>query len=208
VEHTLFAFGGIIDHVFIGFTVNALSIIQGEHRNLGATLVSFEKLLREIEDQPRESNAMLLRAIISYIESFLYRFHHPKEDDYLFPALSRRNPAAGKLIQELQNDHRKGTELCHKLDETLTRYESNHAGFAEFHEAALVYIKYERRHIGKEEAELLPLAREHLTEFDWKPIDVAFCANDDPMFGDKPKQRYRQLSNLITNVCIFGDPLL
>lgn len=188
--------------------MKSLSIIQGEHRNLGATLISFEKLLGNIEDQPLEPDTMLLRAIIGYMESFLYRFHHPKEDDYLFPALSRRYPAAGKLIQELQNDHHKGTEFYHKLGQTLTSYESNNAGFTEFQEAALVYIRNERQHIGKEEAELLPLAREHLRESDWGPIDFAFCANDDPMFGDKPKKRYKQLSNLITNVCIFGDPLL
>ena len=188
--------------------MNTLHIIQGEHRNLGMILTCFEKLLENIEHQKREPDAMLFRAILTYVDSFLYRYHHPKEDDCLFPALCRRHPSAGELIQELQNDHHKGTKTCHKLGEILTLYESNNAGFAEFHEAALDYIKFERRHIGKEEAELIPLADEHLTESDWRPIDIVFCANDDPMFGDKPKQRYKQFSQLITNVCIFGTPFL
>ena len=188
--------------------MHALSIIQGEHRNLGLTLTCFEKLLLDVEDRRREPNEMLLRAIVSYIDSFLYRLHHPKEDGYLFPALCRRYPAAGKLIQSLEEDHRNGAIFCRKLDEALTVYAGNSAHFNAFHDAALHYIAYERRHIAKEETELLPLAREHLTESDWTPIDITFSNNDDPMFGKEPKQRYEQLSKLITNVCLFDDPML
>ncbi len=188
--------------------MNALTIIQGEHRNLGMTLMCFEKLLLDVENQRRKPDALLFRAILSYIDSFLYRYHHPKEDDYLFPVLRRRYPAAEDLIQNLQTDHHKGVKLCHELDETLTWCESNDARFIEFHGAALNYIRYERRHIGKEETELLPLAREHFKASDWEPIDSAFSKNDDPMFGKEPSQRYKQLSTLITNVCIFNDPML
>lgn len=168
----------------------------------------FEKLLSDTAHQRREPNVMLFRAIINYLDSFLYRFHHPKEDDFLFPALCRRYPTADKLVQSLQNDHHNGAKFCLQLDETLTACESNEDRFVDFHEAALIYISYERRHIGTEEAELLPLARQHLTESDWEPINNSFVKNDDPMFGDQPKQRYQKLSRLITNVCIFNDPLL
>lgn len=188
--------------------MNALSIIQSEHRNLGLTLSCFEKLLLDVESQRREPNEMLLRAVVSYIDSFLYRLHHPKEDEYLFPALIRRYPAADKLIKSLEQDHRDGAKFCCKLDDTLTQYAKNSARFNEFHDAAQHYIDYERRHIAKEETELLPLARERLTESDWTPIDITFGNNEDPMFGKEPKQRYEQLSRLITNVCLFDDPLL
>lgn len=188
--------------------MKALSIIHGEHRNLGMTLMCFEKVLVDIENQQRQPEVMLFRAIVSYIDSFLYRFHHPKEDDYLFPVLCRRYPAADELVQSLQNDHHNGAKLCHELNETLNYCESSDVHFVEFHEAALNYIHYERRHIGKEEAELLPLVREHLTTSDWEPINSVFSENDDPMFGKEPKQRYKQLSRLITNVCIFSDPRL
>jgi hypothetical protein len=33
----------------------------------------------------------------------------------------------------------------------------------------------------KEEVELLPLAEKHLTEEDWRAIDRAFQANEDPI---------------------------
>jgi hypothetical protein len=35
----------------------------------------------------------------------------------------------------------------------------------------------------KEERELLPLAERHLTAADWKEIDDAFAANEDPIAG-------------------------
>ena len=188
--------------------LNALSIIQDEHRNLGATLMCFERMLRDVGEKQRQPDVTLLRATIGYIDSFLYRYHHPKEDDYLFPALYRRHAPAGELIKTLQHDHHNGAEYGKKLDSALSRYEANDAVFDEFHDAALNYIKYERIHIRMEETELLPLAREHLRESDWKPIDLAFSAHDDPMFGEVPKQRYNQLFKLITNVSMLGTPLL
>ncbi len=191
-----------------GLLLNALSVIQGEHRNLGLTLVCFESLLRDCKAQRREPDVVLFRAILTYVDTFLNRFHHPKEDDYLFPTLYRRYPAAETLIEKLQNDHHNGIKFTQKLSDSLTLFESNNTHFNNFHDAALNYIQAERRHIGKEEAELLPLVQEHLTESDWKSIDKVFANNNDPMFGEKPKQSYKRLSGLITNVCIFGSPLL
>ncbi|MFC1681941.1 hemerythrin domain-containing protein [Pseudomonadota bacterium] len=188
--------------------MNALTIIRREHRDLGMTLLSFESLLKGIEDNRHQPDATFFRAILNYLDSFLNRFHHPKEDDYLFPALLERYPASETLIQVLQKDHLNGDLYCQKLGDALARYESDGTGLSDFHYSALDYIKYERLHIKKEETELLPLAYKHLTESDWEPIDIAFSRNDDPMFGDQRKQQYQRLSKLINNVCIYGDPLL
>lgn len=188
--------------------MKALTIIRREHRDLGMTLLSFESLLKGIGKNSQQPDATIFRAILSYLDSFLNRFHHPKEDDYLFPALLGRHPASEALIQTLQNDHRNGDTSCQRLGDALTRYESGEAGFDEFRQSALEYIRYERLHIKKEETELLPLADTHLTESDWAPIDIAFSKNDDPMFGNQRKQQYHRLSRLINNVCIYGDPLL
>lgn len=188
--------------------MNALTVIRREHRDLGMTLLSFDSLLKSVERKQHKPDPTIFRATVSYLDSFLNQFHHPKEDEYLFPALERRYPASGELIHALQNDHRNGDRFCRKLGEALARYESGEAEFEVFSDAAFDYIKYERRHIKKEEMELLPLAEAHLEASDWEPIDIAFSANDDPMFGDQRKQQYQRLSKLIHNVCIYGDPLL
>ena len=188
--------------------MKAITVIRREHRDLGMTLMSFESLLKGINNKKQEPDSTFFRAILGYLDSFLNRFHHPKEDDYLFPALLERYPASATLIDSLQRDHKNSDLYCKKLGVTLARFESNETGIDEFHRAALEYIKYERLHIKKEDTELLPLAVAHLTDSDWAPIDIAFAKNDDPMFGDQRKQEYHRLSRLIHNVCIYGDPLL
>jgi hypothetical protein len=45
----------------------------------------------------------------------------------------------------------------------------------------------------------MPLAERVLTDADWQAIDAAFRANDDPLFGARPKQEFRKLFQLIVN---------
>jgi len=189
--------------------MKALSIIQAEHRNLGIVLMSFECLVHNIEDKNEKPNIQLFRAILLYIEDFLQCFHHPKEDDYLFPALVHRYPEAKELVQQLKDQHQHGVELTEALKEALSAYDSKGAtAYPKFRDAADNYIRFERMHAYKEEEELLPLAREYLTSEDWEPIDRAFSDHDDPMFGDKIRQQHQQFRTLILNMCLFGEPLL
>lgn len=188
--------------------MNAISLIQAEHRNLGVTLLAFEKLLLDVRDGGREPDWGLFRGVVVYIDSFLYRFHHPKEDEYLFPVLRRRHPPSEPLIRQLQGDHERGNVACKTLGEAISECEAAPADFPRFRNLALEFINNERRHIGTEEAEVLPLAREYLTVDDLTPIENAFSDNDDPMFGEKPTRSYRELSRIIHNVCIYNNPML
>jgi hemerythrin-like domain-containing protein len=51
----------------------------------------------------------VLGAMVYYIDAFPERFHHPKEDRYLFRLLRMRHPAAVKLIERLETEHRAGS---------------------------------------------------------------------------------------------------
>jgi branched-chain amino acid transport system ATP-binding protein len=189
--------------------MKALSIIQAEHRNLGIVLMCFETLVHNIEDKNENPKIQLFRAVLHYIEGFLQRFHHPKEDGYLFPALVHRYPEAKELIQQLKDQHQHGVELTKALQEALSTYDSKGAtAYPNFRDAVDNYIHFERMHVYKEEEELLPLAREYLTSEDWEPIDRAFTDHDDPIFGDISLKHYQQLRRLIINISLFGEPLL
>ena len=51
-------------------------------------------------------NFELLGAMIYYIDAFPERFHHPKEDEYLFRLLRVRHPDAAPLLDRLNIEHR------------------------------------------------------------------------------------------------------
>ena len=64
--------------------MKAISIIQDEHRSLAAVLHGMLYLVREIGERGRKPDFRLLDAMMYYIDTFPERFHHPKEDRYLF----------------------------------------------------------------------------------------------------------------------------
>ena len=69
-----------------------------------------------------------------------------------------------------------------------------------FAAAVVEYVDFHWRHMRLEEDVVIPLAEARLNEEDWQPIDAAFQANDDPLFGARPKEEFRRLFELIVNL--------
>jgi len=155
--------------------LKAIRIIQDEHRSIAAVLHGMLYLVREIRDRGTRPDFAVLGAMIYYLDTVPERFHHPKEDRYLFKRLRERHAGSGPLIDRLEEEHRVGAEKIRTLEQTLARYE--HGGDAEsaaFIAAVEAYATFHWSHMRCEETELLPLAQEHLTAGDWEAIDEAF----------------------------------
>ncbi len=180
---------------------NAIKIIQGEHRRVGAVLHCLDSVIRDIDTRVIEPDFELLHAMVYYISSFLFRFHHPKEDFYVFRALRRRYPPAQEMLEELEEEHRRGDQLIEHWRRALESYEYDGASaFDAFRKAASTYNRFEWSHMEKEEREILPLVREHLTGEDWAEIDAEFTDNKDPLFGEEPEQQFQKLFSTIMNL--------
>ncbi len=111
----------------------AIQIIRDEHLAIAAVVYSLRQLVRHIRDDGRAPDFRLLHAMFDYIVEYPDRWHHPKENDYLFAALRKRNPKAGALIDELEAEHVAGDALIEDLKTGLTRFERGEAGaFAPF----------------------------------------------------------------------------
>jgi len=178
----------------------ALSIIEAEHRGLGAVLSCLAGLVDDVERRRSVPDLAVFHAIVNYLDGFLDRCHHPKEDRWLFPAVLRRAPEAAGIVTALEREHERGAVLLRTLREALAEYEyRGREAFPAFRDAAREYLRFERDHAYREERELLPLARRCLTEEDWRGIDAAFRENADPLFGPRPEREYRDLYKLIAN---------
>ena len=140
----------------------------------------------------------LMRDIVRYLRHFPDRHHHPRED-IAFARLASRDPAIGELAHELQQEHRvigtAGDAMLKCLDEI--------AGDALVPRAALeaaaaTYLVYYRKHIEREEADILPVAARLLTQEDWDAVAAARPAGPDPLFGPEAALRFRELRRLIS----------
>ncbi|MDQ3058667.1 MAG: ATP-binding cassette domain-containing protein [Pseudomonadota bacterium] len=184
--------------------MQAIEIIQEEHRKLWRVATTVDIVADEI-DAGSGLTPAFFHAVFDYIETFVDQAHHPKEDDYLFRRVRQRSRQADDLLARLEADHEDGPARLQALRTSLGRAEQGHAeqGSAiqgsrvEFTQALRAYTEGLKHHIRLEERELIPLAREVLTEGDWREIGQAFMDNKDPLFGDQAREEYRELYHRI-----------
>ena len=179
--------------------MEALRIITEEHQNLWRIAVTMEQVADEIEAGGHIEREFF-NSLFDYIEQFVDRAHHPKEDDYLFRLLRLRSDDAVAILDRLQAEHRNGPENLKALRAKLADAAAGKLGGGDFAYALRVYTEGLKSHIHSEEKDAIPLAREVLTAEDWAEIDRAFLDNDDPIFGEKAKAEFRELFHRIVSL--------
>jgi hemerythrin-like domain-containing protein len=182
-------------------TVKAIRIIRDEHRALAAVLHGMLHLVHQVGEHAAKADLQVLDAMVYYIDTFPERYHHPKEDRYLFRILRARCIEAAPLIDRLETEHRAGSEKIRALEQALARF---HGGgnieFTNFRTAVEAYAKFHWDHMQAEEREILPLAEKHLTAGDWAEIDAAFEGHADPLLGADVGEQYDALFSRIVNL--------
>lgn len=179
--------------------MEALRIISEEHRNLWRIAATMDM----VADESLAGNAVapaFFTAIFDYIEDFMDRCHHAKEDEYLFPILRQRSEAAAVILDRLQAEHRNGPEVLKALRQKLSATAHGESGNAEFLDALRNYTQSLRGHIRCEEKDAMPLARKFLKPEDWQEIDRAFLDNEDPLFSETAKAEFRDLFHRIASL--------
>lgn len=178
----------------------ALTIIRDEHRALASVLKGLQYLVEQIRSGQSRPDFGLMKAILAYIDHYPDRLHHPKEDQYLFPALRARAPAAGAIIDELERQHHDGPGTIGRVVQALHAYESDAGTIEALKSVVDAYADFQWAHMRKEEQEILPLAEASLTGEDWARIDAAFGSNADPLVGVERQQEYRELFRRVVNL--------
>ena len=179
--------------------MQAIRIIQEEHRSLAAVLHGMLYLVHEIRDRGIKPPFEVLGAMVYYIDAFPERFHHPKEDQYLFRLLRIRFPDSAEVLDRLKQEHRLGAEKIRTLEQALARYQQGGADeFSNFLTAVEAYAAFHWTHMKTEEHVILPMAEKYLTAGDWESIDAAFLGHTDPMLGIEAGAKYEDLFRRIT----------
>ncbi|HUK65857.1 MAG TPA: hemerythrin domain-containing protein [Anaeromyxobacteraceae bacterium] len=178
----------------------AISIIQDEHRSLAAVLHGLVHLTEAIEAGRAEPDFDLFDAMLTYIEEFPERLHHPKEDETLYRALRQRDPETAVILDRLESEHRQGQGLIVELKTALAYFrERGQEGLEAFAVALRGYASFHWNHMRTEEDHVLPRALEILTGEDWSRIDEAFRSNLDPLAGVDVRDELRELFRRIAH---------
>jgi len=177
-------------------TVNPIAAWHEEH-------VYFNQLLELLQREVfvfhagGRPNYELMFDIVSYLREYSDQFHHPREDA-AFARLAKRCPDLELVLSRLGQEHR----VIALAGETLLKQIDAILGGAivpreEVEVAAATYLVYYGNHIAKEEEDVLARAATHLTAEDWEAVKNATPAGQDPLFGARAQQRYRELRRQI-----------
>ncbi|HTP96636.1 MAG TPA: hemerythrin domain-containing protein [Burkholderiales bacterium] len=169
---------------------------HAEHMYFRQLLALLRKELEvfALGDQP---NYDLMLDIITYLREYSDQFHHPREDT-VFAMLAQRVPEMQLPVARLQQEHRVIAHAGEALEEFLRAIlDGVVVPRSDVETAAATYLVYYGNHIAREEEDVLARAAEMLTPQDWEAVRHAAPSGRDPLFGDKPDERFRALRRQI-----------
>jgi hemerythrin-like domain-containing protein len=169
-------------------------ILKHEHRVIEQGLRALDGMCLNLKtggNVPPET----LYQILDFIQNFADRFHHTKEETYLFPALSHNVlQKAGEALSFLMEEHETERMLIAELELAIGEYRhGDSAAVDRFVEAANLYCDHLVSHIRQEEAILFRLAEEVLDETVKASLIQSF-AQENAQGGDGIVARYERLA--------------
>ena len=169
-----------------------VAVWKAEHRAFAALLTLLEQQLERVRTGGAPNFQMMLD-IVDYMIDYADRFHHPKED-LVFARVAERQPAAADSVHQLAREHSaivaNGRALAREI-EAVVGGEIVERSVVE--ELGRRYLDAFRRHMYAEEQGLFLAAVEYLSDADWDSIERASARVEDPLFGERPEQRYEAL---------------
>jgi hemerythrin-like domain-containing protein len=134
--------------------------LREDHGRIMKLFAVWQKLLGDL-DHPDPAMHEALAKCIDSVDVFVDRRHHGKEDEVLFPAMaSSENPDTTRLIQDLRSEHQAGRSLLKAIKLEFKASAEPNGSPVDLIQLCQRYIDLFRKHIRRENAQLLPLIKE------------------------------------------------
>jgi hemerythrin-like domain-containing protein len=157
-----------------------------------------ERVLSEVERRlPAEGEfpTAFLEQALDFFVNFADGCHHFKEEQALFPALSRAGvPVEGGPIGVMLADHRFGRSCIGAIRDSLPAARLGDAdAIRTIRMHALDYVDVLRRHIGKEDHVLFQIAQHVLSQDEVAKIERNFRDPSNPRISPEIRRRYERM---------------
>ena len=181
-----------------------IAVWKAEHRAFAALLTLLEQQLERVRTGGAPNFEMMLD-IVEYMIDYVDRFHHPKED-LVFARIAARQPGAAESVSQLAHEHSaivaSGRALAREIEAVVGGAIVERSIVEELGRR---YLDAFRRHMYAEEQGLFLAAVECLSDADWESIESASARVDDPLFGERPEQRYNALRAEVESIIAGPD---
>nr|WP_251080777.1 hemerythrin domain-containing protein [Motilimonas cestriensis] len=176
-----------------------LSIIHNDHKNIAKLLnVLTDKLSRiKLED---EVDYRLVRDIVSYLQTYSGKFHHPLEDriyEYYLKYRVVDDSVANRLHDEHQHLEIISAELKEMIDSILLDAIVSRDDIIE---KLQQFVNLQKAHLDYEEVEILPAIKASLSADDWRHLEQNWHHDpqEDPLFGRTVADQYKSLAKRLS----------
>lgn len=166
--------------------------LQRDHVNLGRLLEILDRKIIKLKSG-HHPNFNLMADVVDYIANYAEAYHHPREDK-IYAHFKGRDAQLDQALSDCETQHvelRGNAEnllgvvddILHDavipMDEFITQLER--------------FVENEKSHIRMEEISVFPLIRDVATDPDWERASALAPAVNDPLFGERLVEEYRNL---------------
>lgn len=173
-----------------------LDRIHIEHGNINLLLEILLQKARLVEDGGK-IDYHLIQDIIHYLQYQADRYHHPKEDILYHYYLAHYGE--NQSIKNLEQEHIELTQLTAEFADIVDMILLDSVIPQEiFLQKLHNFAMRQKAHLQLEEREIFPRLRRDFSLYDWRCVSEQYQDDiDDPLFGRKVADRYRNLHNYI-----------
>jgi hemerythrin-like domain-containing protein len=160
----------------------AIEIMRDRQRAMSSALLAMRTIARRSLKVDTPPDFAQLRRLLRYVERFPQRLHQPAEEKYLFRAVLRRDPGAERAVRRAKRDHATCLGYLDRVRAALAYWQKGDPAAGP--QVALLaddYARFARLHARIEARDVLSVALKVLPEQDWRTIEQAYGAIDDPL---------------------------
>ncbi|HWO02529.1 MAG TPA: hemerythrin domain-containing protein [Blastocatellia bacterium] len=174
-----------------------LHVLKQEHRVIERALRALDGICIRLEWGDSVPSSALAQ-LVAFLNEFADRFHHGKEETYLFPVLERRGIVReGGPLAAIVHQHETERELTAEMRHAFGDYQDLHPESRQhFVDAARSYTAHLIAHIQSEDSILFRLADEILEDTDIAALKEGFDRAEAEMTPRTRREYERQASEL------------
>ena len=121
---------------------NAIDNLRQDHETISTALQILDVMVSKGAEASRED----CKALVDYLKEYADTYHHGKEENFLFPALTEAGlPVQGGPVGVMLSEHEQGREFIQSMEQAIAGT-PDYSGFAQ---AAKLYTDLLRNHIHK-----------------------------------------------------------
>jgi hemerythrin-like domain-containing protein len=173
-----------------------LYTLRHEHRVIERALRALDGICARLQ-WGHYVPAEILSQLVEFINTFADRYHHGKEEAYLFPVLRRHGFTQSGPLGAIAREHQIENELSTEMQLAIEGYrEADPVARQRFVDAARRYSDHLLSHIDKEDAILFRLADEIIDQEDVASLCAGFKQAETEL-GAGANERYDGIASAL-----------